>query len=251
MDTILGEREKMFVRWGVYILFLLIVFTAVLAAYDVVGRVQSGPTSYRTVSVSVEAKTKAVPDKAYISFSVEGRGDTQAAASRQSTGLFKKLYEVMGVAGVEKEDIYLASSYTSGNSGFPEGDYQDTKNVYVKLEEKDPVKLSQKISQVMKAGEEAGFVPGSGYGSCLTFSDQDGALSAAREEAIVKAKEKAKGIAKAMDKKIGGINSFSENSNFTSYNPTYGGMCAAVPTQDMEIVAQEVAASVSITFDLK
>jgi uncharacterized protein YggE len=176
------------------------------------------PSSFRSFSVTAEGKALAIPDVAEFSFSVITEGGKDIAKLQaENTAKMNAAIDFVKSNGVDKKDIKTASynlepryQYfscprdTSGPCPPPEIlGYKITQTVLVKV--RDFGKIGDIFSGVVKNGANSV--------SSLNFKVDDPTLvqDEARKEAIGKAKEKAKAVAKAGGFRLGQLLSIEEN----------------------------------------
>jgi len=219
------------------------------------------PSSLRSFTVSAEGKVVAVPDVARFDFTViqEGGNDI-ASLQKQGDEKMNSAVEFVKSQGVEDKDIKTESynltpryQYYNCRSGVcppPEiVGYTITQTASVKV--RDFGKIGSLLSGVIKKGANSV--------SSLYFEidDSDVVKSEARDMAILKAKEKAKAIAKSAGFRVGRLISIQEGS--ISPAPVYRSAVAEglgissdnASTPAIEAGSQEVTISVFLTYEIK
>ncbi|MBI1984620.1 MAG: SIMPL domain-containing protein [Candidatus Wildermuthbacteria bacterium] len=234
------------------ILFLL------AASFGIVQGVRSytqSRESLRTFSVSAQGKAVAVPDIAQFSFGVITEGGLDVAKLQQeNTAKSNAIIDFLKGSGIDPKDIQTQSySVSPRYQGFdcsmrlicPPSEivgYTVSQTVSVKI--RDFTKISQALSQIVEKGANSV--------SQLSFSVDDQTLlkQQAREEAIAKAKEDAKTMARSAGFSIGRLVSVNEGTYF----PVYGMGGASLekaqgPT--IEPGSQEISVQVTLVYEIK
>jgi len=221
------------------------------------------PSSFRSFSVSAEGKSVSVPDVAEFSFSVitEGKKDV-AAIQKTNTEKMNKAIGFLKENKINPKDIKTESYDLSPryqyydcttNGVCPPSEivgYTLTQSVEVKI--RDFNKIGDVISGVVKNG--ANSVSQLNF----TIDDPTKVQDAAREEAIKKAQEKAKAIARAGGFDMGRLLSIEEGGGVPSIMPMYdyakgGGMekAMAVPTPAIEPGSKETRVTVTLKYEIE
>ena len=256
---------------------IAIIVAALAFGYAAVSYVQtysrsSEPTSYRSFSVTGDGKAVAIPDVAAFSFSVitEG-GKSLADLQKQNTEKANKAIAFIKSSGVDAKDIQTQNysvnpRYQSFNCGprplgmpYPEiapcppseiVGYTVTQSVGVKI--RNFAKAGDIVSGVVEQGAN------SVTQLSFTIDDPSKPQSEAREKAIVKAKEKAKAVAKAGGFRIGRLLSIDEGGYPGPYYDAYGKgggfVSAAVesaPAPTIEPGSQDVTVSVTLRYEIQ
>ncbi len=215
----------------------------------------------RNLNVSAEGKTTVKPDIAQFSFSVITEGaDLEKITSDNNKRIAEVVKYIKG-EGISEDDIkttqynlqpkyqYIESQKKSYISG-----YELTQSVFVKVRDLD--KNLGKISTILGSLPEMGINQISGVS--FTVDDPEEFMAKAREEAFMKAHEKAKAIAKANGISLGRVINASEFQNGPIY-PYYdkamgfGGEIArvAAPPAPLEPGTQEIVVNVNVTYALR
>ncbi len=178
----------------------------------------------RTITVSATGDAFQTPDVAEFTYTVRKEGKdvstTQTEVTKQSNAVLESLKEI----GVKEEDIQTqnisanpryewqnrAVTCPVGNYCPPEGrnvlvGYESSITVAVRTRDFD---LASKILSTLGAANVSDI-----QGPQFTTEDPDQAQNEAREEALVRAREKAKSMASAMGVRLGRVVSFSEGGD--------------------------------------
>lgn len=257
---------------GSVFLIVLTLFIVLLGIGAIVslGLLTSDPANRNNViTVSGTGEAYAVPDIATFSFTARHEAkevkDAQAEVSKQIAGITAALEDL----GVEEKDI-KTTSYNSypryewqkkqaicNEYGCPPVDseriltgYEQSQTIQVKVRDLDSV------SDVLQALGDAGV--DSLNGPNFQVDDDDAVKTAARKEAIAKARAKAEELADELGVNLGKVVSFSDNSGYGGGYPVAArsfSMDAALAVEEFapEIPAGEnrITANVSITYKIK
>jgi hypothetical protein len=220
-----------------------------------------------TISVSADAKRSVKPDTAELSFTVRKENALLATARDQAAAASQKVVDYLKGAGVEEKNIkstafniYPQEVYDSRPCILESGTSvacppRKTVKTYV-VEETFDVK----IKNLDKAGEIITGVSNVGVNQvgALQFTVDDATLEKVRlelrDEAIQKAKEKSKALAKTLSIRLGDLVGFSENGNAPIYYQKYGigggSDVASSPTPAITPGENEISASISLTYEI-
>lgn len=247
-------------------LLALILLVSALGAYTYLTLKQSwylysGPT---TISVEGEGEVIARPDIATFTFSVESSEilaeDAQARAAEDMNAIMAYLEK----SGIEEKDIK-----TTSYNLYPE--YQFIESIcqpgFCEPSKRELVgyRVSQSVSVKVRAIDEAGsFIAGVGErgasnisGLRFTIDDEDALKAAARDEAIKNAREKAQGIAKGLDARIGRVVGFWEDGGdqfrFEQAEFGFGGSVdsAVKSAPSLSVGENTITSRVNVTYELK
>lgn len=231
------------------------------------------PGSYRSFPVTGEGKVVAVPDVAEFTFSVITQGGKDLSKLQQdNTERINRAIGFIKSNGVDSKDIKtqgynLEPRYQNiyckpavYSESFPVIDrtcpppeivgYTITQTVSVKV--RDFSKIGELLSGVVSAGANSV--------SQLSFviDDRTELENKAREEAIGKAQEKAKSIAKAGRFKLGKLISINEGwggpvpyMRYESFAKSADGGGAASPPPTIEPGSQEIAVNVTLVYEIR
>ena len=206
------------------------------------------------ITVSAEGKVKMVPDLAIIQIGVETIKSTAADSQKENTIKMNAVIDAIKNKGVDKKDIQttnynLQALYDYTNSGRVFKGYQTNQNVTVKIRNLD------KVGEILEAVNTAGANQIGGIQ--FTFDDPENFKVQADQQAITKAKEKAKILAASANIKLGKIISLSEYSSSNSIQPYYAldkagmGGAESAPTATIEAGQSEITAQITLTFEIK
>lgn len=219
------------------------------------------PSSFRSFSVSGEGKITTIPDVAQFTFSVITQGGKEIGKLQgENTEKVNKAIEFVKSNGVEAKDIktqnynleprYQYYSCPKEGGPCPPPDivgYTVTQTVLVKIRNFD--KIGDILSGVIKNGANEV--------SQLSFTIDDPTKleDQARAEAIEKAKEKAKSVAKAGGFRIGRLLSIEEGGYYPKAMPLYGlrteTVSAGAPAPTIEPGSQEVTINVTLKYEIQ
>jgi len=247
---------------------IVIIAAILILSFAVVSYVNSyarsiQPSAFRSFSVSAEGKAAVVPDVAQFSFSIitEG-GEDVAVLQKENTEKSNKIIEFVKSSGVEKKDIK-----TQMYNVEPRYQYSECVPVIRENSKVCPppeivgYTINQsvlvKVRNFEKIGDILAGVVKNGANSVsqlsFTLDDPTSVQDQARNEAIRRAIEKAKGVAKAGNFRIGRLLSIEEGGG---YYPVYalkgfGGEAAALPSPTIEPGSQETTVSVILRYEIK
>ena len=204
------------------------------------------PGNFRSFGVSGEGKAVVVPDVARFTFGVvsETGGQNIAAIQTQNTDKMNKIIAVLKSAGIKEADIKTENynlspryNYCAREIGIcPPSQivgYSIDQTVAVKV--RDFSKIGDLLTKVVSAGatniSQVEF----------TVDDMEAVKNQARSEAIARAREQAKAIAKAGGFRVGKLLSLEEGGNYPypMYSKGMGGVA-------MDMVEQAVSVAPSI-----
>lgn len=247
---------------GIAIIIVIFVFALVAIKFVSSYSRSIEPSSFRSFSVSGEGKVVAIPDVAQFTFSVITEGDTDIAKlQKENTEKVNKAIKFLKSNDIETKDIKTQSYNLQPRYQYscppvfgerrtcspPEiVGYTITQTVSVKVRDFD------KIGKVLAGAIENG--ANSVSQLSFTIDEPDTLQNQARVEAIEKAKEKAKAIAKAGDFSLGRLLSIEEGSYpspiFRAEAKGIGGAGdMSVPT--IEPGSQEITVNVILTFEIE
>lgn len=220
------------------------------------------PSSFRSFSVSGEGKVVAIPDIARFTFSVVTEGGKDIAElQKKNVGLVNEAIDFVKSSGVDTKDIK-----TEGYNLEPRYQYYGCEHGGACL---PPEIVGYKVTQTVlvkvrdfgKVGNVLGGVVAHGANSVsslsFTIDDPTALQNQAREEAIGKAKEKAKAIAEAGNFKLGQLLSIEEGYQpYPLYATQYeslgkGGGVEAPVTPTIEPGSQEIKVSVALRYEIQ
>jgi len=222
----------------------------------------------RTFSVTGEGKAIAVPDIAKISFGIRTEGDINLAAlQEENTEKSNDVIAFLKDQKIAKEDIK-----TQAYNITPRYQYYPCKRpLAVNSEPCLPPEIvgyaiNQTITIKLRNLDKVGIVltgvvengANTVSGPTFTIDDPDALKQEAREEAIKKARVKAKAVAKAARFRLGKPVSIQEGTTpiFTTRlaiaeSLSFDGTVAKASTPSIEPGSQEVKVNVTITYEIK
>ena len=247
---------------GLAVIAALLIFAYVAVSYVNAYSKSIEPSSFRSFSVSAEGKIVAIPDIAQFTFSVITQGGKNIAdLQKENTEKTNKAIEFVKSNNVEAKDIKTQSYnlepryqyYSCPKEGgpCPPPDivgYTVTQTVLIKV--KDFKKIGDILSGVIQNGANEV--------SQLSFVIDDPTLvqNQARNEAIVKAKEKAISIAKAGDFRLGRLLSIEESQGpepiyrYKTLEAVGGGEAAPIPPT-IEPGSQEITVTMTLRYEIE
>lgn len=220
------------------------------------------PSSFRSFSANGEGKITALPDIAQFTFSVITQGGVNIAElTKENTKKVNSAIDFIKAGGVEQKDIKTQNynlepryQYFScpGDkaAACPPAEivgYTITQTVLIKI--RDFAKIGDLLSGIIKNGANSV--------SQLSFTIDDQTLlqDQAREQAITKAKERAKKIAMAGDFRLGRLLSIDEGIVYPYAAPLSFGMAAETvikrSTPTIEPGSQEITVNVTLRYEIE
>ncbi|MBU1083231.1 SIMPL domain-containing protein [Patescibacteria group bacterium] len=218
--------------------------------------------SYTSFSASAEGKVVAVPDTAKFTFSVITEGkDNPMELQKDNSKKIDTITKYLKDKGIAEKDIKTESYYLSPQYGYrsncpsgvcppPQiGGYTINQTISVRTKDFD------------KASEVLGGVVDKGANSVssleLTVDDKTALENQARIEAMKKAKDKARGLARAGGFRLGrllGVDEYIPGSPGPMYG--FGGGEAStkmdiVPSTPIEPGSQEIAVTVTLRYEIR
>ncbi len=264
----MSDKTKNYLGIAIIVVMLMFGFAALSYVSSYSNYVDSysksiQPSSFRSFSVSGEGKVVAIPDVAQFTFSVITEGGKNIAnLQKENSEKVNKAIEFVKANKVEAKDIktqnynltpryqYYSCPRTGGSCPPPEiVGYTITQTVLVKV--RDFNKIGDIVVGVVQNGAN------SVSELSFTIDDPTKVENQARAEAINKAKEKAKDVAKAGDFRVGRLLSIQEGyiQPFYTYKEMAplglgGGGEPSVPPI-IEPGSQEVTVSVTLTYEIE
>lgn len=222
--------------------------------------------SYTSFSSSAEGKVIAVPDTAKFTFSVitEGKNnpmELQKDNSKKIDAIIKYLKD----KGIAEKDIKTESYYLSPQYGYMAVECRSgicpppkiggyTINQTISVKTKDFDKASEVLGGVVEKGAN------SVSSLELTVEDKDTLENQARAEAMKKAKDKAKGLARAGGFRLGrllGVDEYIPGDVQPVYGYGGGGGTAtksdvvAMPAAEIAPGSQEIIVTVTLRYEIR
>jgi len=272
MDT--NEKLKWYLGW-VAIAFIGVLSFAVLSYVQTYAD-SIEPGTYRSFSVSGEGKVVAVPDIAEFSFSVITQGGKDLGAlQKDNTTKVNKIIEFIKLNGVEAKDTktqnYSVEPRYTSYICRPMIMVPDPAVAYPVDRACTPPDIvgytisqsvSVKIRDFTKTGELLSGAVSNGANSVsqlfFTIDDPTTLKNQARAEAIKKAQEQAKAMAKAAGFKLGRLLSIDEGYNYPIYRTmeVYGkggdiSEIPAPPAPAIEPGSQDVTVTVNLRYEIR
>lgn len=224
---------------------------------------RSGVPATDTITVQGDGQATLAPDVARISFTVDNTSATVSEAQNATTKQANTVLEFVKKQGIDDKDVKTLSYSISPQYSYPNPcTYGAICPDYYRAPKITGYQVSQTIQVTMrdltKVGELLG---GLGQlevqnvnGPAFALDDSTAGYSAARADAIEKAKMQAKLLAKQLGVKLGKIVNFSESSGGYPYPMMYG-LGGAVEsksaTPDVPVGENTYNASVSITYEIR
>lgn len=227
-----------------------------------------------SITVSGEGEMKVTPNIAEMSFSVRANDKSADAAQASTTARVNDIISMLKSNGVEDKDIKTVSfdlyehypdwAYPICEAPYMEGEMMSegcAPTEYKPDGFESSQTISIKIRDLTKAGAIASEVAKKGATGItnlsFTVDDKTSGKEAAREKAIVDARERADKIAMQFGKKVKRMTSYYENDygdsnpfNPTSYDAEYAAKSASGEPM-LPAGEQTIKASVSVTFELE
>jgi uncharacterized protein YggE len=264
----MNDNTKNYLGWALIVGVLVLAFAAFSAS--VAFSRASEPATYRSFAVSGQGRAIGVPDVAQFSFSVITEGGKDIAKLQtDNTAKINKAIAFVKQSGVADKDIKTESYQLNPryqNVVCNPGPYAVAVNCppaeivgytiqqTVVVKARDFSKLGNLVSGVVTAGANSV--------SQLNFivDDPTALENQARTEAIAKAKEKAKAIAKAGGFSLGRLLTINENGVLPMYKErltmavqdmAYGmGGAAPVPAPAIEPGSQEINITINLEYEI-
>lgn len=253
--------------FGIFAILFIISITAwfAISAWD---KFNSGSNDINkpSITVSGEGEVYAKPDLGIIDFSVVTEKKTVSEAMAENTKKMNAVTDAVKKLGVEEKDLK-----TIGFNIYPKYEWQEVRclaypcpsgksvltgyEVTQQLEVK--IRTLDKAGDIIQKATEAG---ANQVGNLqFTIDKEDELKKQAREDAINKAKAKAKELASQLGVRLVKITSFSESGNepypiyrdYMSSAKGMGGEVESVPSPEIETGENKITVSVSITYEIK
>lgn len=203
------------------------------------------------INVSGEGKVKVVPDQAFISVSVETKGNNAADVKRQNDAVVEKVVQAIKKAKLPKEDVQ-----TKRISLNPQFDYDKKKYTYnatqtIEILLKDLNVYDELTESLVDAGINK--ITGVEFRSSKIEQHQ----SEARKRAMMDAKHKAEDYVSVLGQKTGKALTISDNTQVYHPQPMYEmarmdkGIDQSVARETLAIGEINITANVSVTFFLE
>lgn len=218
---------------------------------------QDNDDTRRTVSVSGEGTARAAPDMATVRFGVVTEADDPEAARQQNAESAREAMNAVRELGVPEEDMRLETlrlqpryEYDNDRRRREIIGYEATREVVVELDSLDL--LPTVVAQVVERG--ANRLSGVQY----DLRDRDSVRNEALQEAVTKARDKARLLAESLDAGLGRVLQISEQ-NYDFPRPFVrmeaamaADQQAAAPEPEAFAAGEiEVNATVQVVFELE
>lgn len=225
---------------------------------------RSGVPATDTITVNGDGQATLPPDVAKISFTVQNTAKTVSDAQSATTKQANVVIEHVKGQGVEEKDIKTLAYNISPQYAYPNPCYGSSCPAYGDNNPKiTGYQVSETVQVTMRDLTKVGELLGglgklevqNVNGPAFALDDSTAGYSAARADAIDKAKTEAARLSKQLGVRLGKIVNFSESSGNVAY-PMYGGamMLDAVkasPTPTVPVGENIYNASVSITYEIR
>ena len=255
----MSNKIKNYLGIAIIAVLVIFAFSAMKLVYSYDQSIE--PSSFRSFSVSAEGKVVAIPDIAKFTYSIITQGGIEIADLQKETAdKGNKVIEFIKSNGVEDEDIktenysvspryqYYNCNRNSNVCPPPEiVGYTVSQTVSVKVRDFD--KIGVILAGVIKNGAN------SVSGLSFVIDDRDAVESEARAEAIKKAKEKAKAIAKAGRFSLGKLLAIQEGGTPRIFVGSVRTLSAefesASVAPSIEPGSQDVIVNMTLTYEIK
>ncbi len=206
----------------------------------------TGTTVTRTITVTGDGEATGTPDVAELSIGVSSRAKSAADALGTMSDRANKLIDVIKNAGVPDKDVQtvgLSLQPTTDDAGQITG-YEASTTVVAQIH--DIAKVGPGIDAASKqVGDDVRL-----DGVSFSFSDTGSLMSAARTDAVKRARAQADELAKAAGVELGEILSISEGST-ASPVPDFRAGAADTASVPVQPGSQSVSVSVTMVFAVR
>ena len=253
-----GVRIAIISALSILALFLLAETINIAANFG-----RSGVPATDTVTVQGDGQATLPPDVAKISFTVDNTSATVAQAQDATTKQANAVIEFVKKHGVDDKDVKTLSYNISPQYSYPNPCQQGMMcPEYYRAPKITGYQVSETIQITMRDLSKVGEMLG-GLGSlevqnvngpAFALDDSTAGYSAARADAINKAKSQAKTLADQLGVRLGKIVNFSESSGGYQYPMMYGlggGASEKSAVPDVPAGENTYNASVSITYEIR
>ncbi len=206
----------------------------------------SVPAPTRTITVTGHGKASGIPDVAELSIGVSSRAKSAADALSEMSGRADKLTAVIKDSGVADKDVQttgLSLQPTTDDAGQITG-YEASTSVVASI--RDISKVGPSIDAATEqVGDDVRL-----DGVSFSFQDTGSLMSAARADAVKRARADAEDLATAAGLQVGDIQSITEGTTVTplAASAVGGTPAASVPVQPG---SQSVSVDVTMVFALR
>lgn len=225
---------------------------------------RSGMPATDTITVQGDGQATLPPDVARISFSVENTSPTVSEAQAATTKQANAAIEYVKGQGVAEKDIKTLSYNISPQYSYPNPCQPGTVCPdYYRAPKITGYQVSETVQVTMRDLTKVGELLGglgklevqNVNGPAFALDDSTAGYSAARADAINKAKAQAELLAKQLGVRLGKIVNFSESSGNYPYPMMYGLGSAVAKSKssipDVPAGENTYNASVSITYEIR
>jgi uncharacterized protein YggE len=249
---------------GVLVILTLFLFIVSFKELKSISYVGVNPSSPNVITVTGTGEAVSTPDIATFSFTVSETAKTVVEAQDMASKKINAALKAIKDSGVADKDIKTTSyninpHYEYQNSICSSYSCPPSKSILTGYDVSQST--SVKVRDIKKAGELLATIGNQNvkYISDLNFSvDEPASVQVkAREEAIAKAQDKAKVLAKQLGVSLVKIISFSEDNGGYYPRPVYGMGGADMMTTKADIVAPEISvgedkvtSNVTITYEI-
>jgi hypothetical protein len=248
---------------------LILISAVIWLCADVANKIKTGKyigkplDSKNVLTVSDTGEIYAKPDLAITTFSVISNAKTVAKAMSDNTAKMNAVTDFLKKQGIKDTDlkttnfsVYPKYEWAKATEFYPSGrqvliGYEVQQSLEVKIRD------MEKIGDIVQGATDAG---SNQVGNLqFTIDKEDDLKVQAREEAIKKAKAKAKELASQLGVSLVRVSSFSENSSaLRPYYDSYvakeaygmGGSSESVPTASVQTGENKISVSVTITYEI-
>lgn len=229
------------IRWILPLALLLLAASAIAGvAQPHFGRSATATPAGKTITVTGNGTVTGVPDRADLSFSVDARAKTAAAALAENATDATTVIQALKNAGIAAADIQTTQVSLSPQTS------QDGTTI-IGYAASNGVSVHAKIAQAGTLIDTAVAAGATSVGGpSLSLSDQAGLYRDALKDALTDAKLKAQALADGSGLTLGGVQSISEGSSPTPL-PMAGKLDASAGTP-VEPGTQDVQATVTVTY---
>ena len=205
-------------------------------------------TTTRTVSSTATGTANGVPDNLIASVSVHTTGATAAAVLADNNTRTKALLDKLKAEGVADKDVRT----TSVNIGPRYTDHGEingyTADNQLEVTFRDLATAGAKLDGLVESAGDAAQIQSVRLG----FNDDDALKSAARVDAVKRARGQAEEMAKAAGAELGAVRTITEVVGSTPHQPEVYGAAADAAASPVPISAgsQDLTVEVRVVFDL-
>lgn len=224
----------------------------------------SSPIGNQSLFVTGAYKIRAVPDIAFVSYSLRIESKDVKKSGDELDTRINKIKTRLLSEGISSENVYFArytwnkfqefnsqielpSPANFGGSSFVSQD------IIIEIEGTQE-EINQKLSVLEKVALEYGLSPASNGNShiCLDFKDKNKIFDLGRKNAVLDAQMQAKSLVDVAGIDLGKIVNITDNNyGYGAVNSPYGNYCSTQLGSSKVIEEQEIPVSVGVTFEIK